>query len=103
MEHTRAPTDPNTLDAAFKDHAHRTDGACHDSRRFNPVGNGIPITNPSGAIRVTAIEIFTAIGNPTPAGRSTDTITASSVAITAISPRVLTRRRSSSPTNPRLA
>src|ERR1035441_11017438 len=77
MAQTRAPTEPRTLEAALSDHAQRTLGACHSSRRFRPVGNGMPITKPSGAIKATVSTTLRPHGSQTSEESSEDTTMAS--------------------------
>src|ERR1035437_2212888 len=68
MAQTSAPTEPKTLEAAFSDHAQRPLGACHSSRRLRPVGNGMPMTKPSGAINATVNSILRDHGGATGGG-----------------------------------
>src|ERR1035441_10963118 len=103
MAQTSAPTEPNTLEAALSDHAQRTLGACHSSRRFRPVGNGMPMTKPSGAINATVRAILRDQGSQTSEESSEDTTMASSAVSRAIRPRALIRRPSSRPSRRVLA
>src|ERR1700685_949725 len=61
-----AATDPSTLAAAFNAQAQRT--ACGKllSNRVRPVGNGMPIRKPAGAIMHTVTRAFNGSGHPTP-------------------------------------
>src|ERR1017187_8902851 len=102
MEKTRAPTDPSTLEAAFKDQAQRTDGACHSSRRCKAVGKGMPMTKPSGAISPAVMAIFKGRGSPTRAVSREEKITASKEASSATHPSALMRRPSLLPSTRRL-
>src|ERR1035437_323565 len=86
MAQTSAPTEPKTLEAAFSDHAQRTLGACHSSRRFRPVGNGMPMTKPSGAINATVNATLRAHGSQTSEESSEDTTMASSAVSNATRP-----------------
>src|SRR5437764_10201806 len=103
MEHTSDPTDPSTLAAAFNDQAHRTDGACHSSSRRSAVGNGIPITNPRGAIQATVSTTFNPRGSQTSDDSVVDTTTANSAVISAMHPRTLINRPSLFPSTRVLA
>ena len=92
MAHSKAPTEPSTLAAALSAHAHRTDGLCHSSSRFSPVGKGIPMTNPAGEIIRTVIAIFSHSGNPTAMGSTDEAMIPSSATRIAIVPRAFTQR-----------
>src|ERR1700722_7304497 len=82
MAQTIAPAEPITLDAAFSDQAQRTDEGCRSSNRVRPIGNGMPIAKPAGAISSTVTEIFTHNGQPTPPA-STGATTAAIIATSA--------------------
>ena len=58
--------DPITLDAALIAQAQRTDAGIIFSSMERPVGNGIPIAKPTGAINATAQRTLTANGRATP-------------------------------------
>src|SRR5882724_1656158 len=83
-----ALADPNTLEDAFKAHAHRTDSWCIFSSKDSPAGNGIPIKNATGAMPRTVISIFTPRGNPTKAVVTGDTRKASTTTNTEIAQSV---------------
>src|ERR1700721_1595397 len=61
-----AATDPRTLAAAFNAHAQRTACGKLFCKRVRPVGNGMPIRKPAGAIRQTVTSAFKGNGHPTP-------------------------------------
>src|SRR5882762_8879170 len=71
-----APADPITLAAAFSDQAQRTEACWRRSSRIRPVGKGMPMQNPAGAMSMTVIAIFIDSGQPTPPARSGDTTAA---------------------------
>src|SRR5271155_1310850 len=66
MARQMAETEPNTLAAAFKAQAHRTACGNRRSKRVRPVGNGMPIRKPAGAIRQTVTAAFQGSGHPAP-------------------------------------
>src|ERR1700683_4574560 len=61
-----AETEPNTLAAEFKAQAHRMACGNRRSKSVRPVGNGMPIRKPAGAIRKTVTRAFTGSGHPAP-------------------------------------
>src|SRR5687767_7743864 len=58
-----ALADPRTLDAAFIAQAHRTEGLCQRSSRLSPVGKGMPIAKPAGAIARAVTNILAGSGH----------------------------------------
>src|ERR1700684_3112018 len=58
--------EPKTLAAAFSAQAERTACGKLFCSRVRPVGNGIPMRNPAGAIMHTVTRIFNGNGHPTP-------------------------------------
>src|ERR1700722_9654943 len=66
MARQMAAAEPKTLAAAFKAQAQRTACGKLFCSRVRPVGNGIPIRKPAGAIMHTVTRIFNGNGHPTP-------------------------------------
>ena len=86
------PAEPSTLDAAFRDHAHRTDGLWNCSSRPRPVGKGIPITKPAGKIISTVMSIFTGNGKPASAVVIGPAVKASTATMAATAIRICVQR-----------
>src|SRR5580658_4612479 len=88
-----AATDPRTLAAAFSAQAQRT--ACGKllSNRVRPVGNGMPIRKPAGAIMQTVTKAFNGSGHPTPNSLTGAARYANAETVTATPTRTALRRR----------
>ena len=67
MARNMAAADPITLDAALMAQAQRTEAGITLSSSVNPVGNGMPMANPTGLIRATETNTLRGKGRLTPA------------------------------------
>ena len=103
MAHTSAPTEPNTLDAAFSDHAQRTDGAMHLLQLPQRRGEGHAHHEAQRHEQRHRHRDLEANGNHTSAESTPDTRNASNAANSATQPSALIKRPSSPPSSFRLA